>query len=295
MSVPTVQLEELQLSGGMPPHTRSMSGSPASAEVHQRAIHVRDILSTFEENCLPSEFRPDIFQTLIRTPRISDDPIHYRAPRQLDVTLFRVGAYFTQHYEALRTIESDDILARHFCETLDERFTTLFERYDRLREQPSAAGDPSPVLLEIIEGLRKHSELAAEDRSQRRVRESRENASDNNDQRFASLLIKQIRALCERSRVRPAKRNQRSPRTPPNRKSYLFQDILGNASAETGFFGLAVLKSCSGKSLERLQAPPDGRGLRYLRDVLESEGASQAYQAGFATLVTEEEEAEEDE
>ena len=255
---------------------------------------MRDILSSFQQDCLPSEFRPELFQEIIVRPRASDDPLYYRRPGRLEETLFRQGSYFTQSYEGLRVLESDDGLARHFCETLEKRFQALFEQYDQLRDPPASDGEPPPDLVRLIEGLRKYSDVATDDRSERRVRESRGRDTSNNDQRFASVLIKQIRALCQRSRVQPVRRQQRSPRSPPNRISYLFHEILGNASAETGFFGLELLKACTHESLERLQGEPqDGRGLRDLQAILAKEGASKAYQAEFATFVTQEDGEEE--
>lgn len=304
MYVPTARFRELQLSGDMPPHTRSMSGDP----VRERAILVRDILSSFKEDCLPSEYMPDVFQGILSKTSIEDEPRKHVKQGDLQLTLFHLGAYYEEALPCIRMMQSDETLSRIYCETLLKRFDALFTDYDQL-EPTSTDPDPQGEVTKMIVKLRDYYKDAVQDRRERRRRES---VSDtaltlNIDRRFASMLITQLRALCERSGLRhglnedePAPKKpkmsssrvgQTSPRTTPTTKSYLFEQILGNVSAQTGFFALDVLERCSAESLEGFQPDQDRKpGLRGLQVLLESKGASQAYQARFANLVTQEDE-----
>jgi hypothetical protein len=89
MSVPTAQFEGLDLTGGMPPHTRSMSGASASTGVQERAIIIRDIFSSFTPDCLPSEYKPDVYNDIINNPIKPDDPATHARPGDLVGSLFR--------------------------------------------------------------------------------------------------------------------------------------------------------------------------------------------------------------
>lgn len=318
MSVPTAQLRDLHLSGGMPPHTRS-GGNPIRA-VRERAIVVRDILSSFKEGCLPSEYMPDVYQNILEKTSIDNDPRSHVTQGDLHATLFRLAAYYEEAYPCVHMMQSDAILSRIYCEKLEERFKALFTKYDQLAPT-STNPDPQGEVTNIIQKLRDYYKDAIKDRSGRRRRESSDESKTLDiDRRFASMLIIQLQALCKRSKLEdsgddePAPKKpkmsskssskaasamspkmsstraslvpaQTSPRATQSQSSYLFEEILGKASAETGFFALDLLESCSPESLEELQQ----RGLRELLVLLGSEGASRTYRERFGNLVTQEE------
>ena len=320
MSVPTAQLRALQLSGGMPPHTRSGGNS-----VRERAIVVRDILSSFKEDCLPSEYMPDVYQNILHKTNIENDPRSHVPQGDLHVALFRLGAYYEEAFPCVRMMQSDVVLSRIYCDKLLARFRLLFTHYDEL-VPTSSTPDPRGEVTEIIQSLRNYHREAIKDRKERRRRESTDDPALtlDIDRRFASMLIIQLRALCARStlpngdgdepaskkpkmstkasskatKVSPksAKRSSTmpsptSPRAMQRRTSYLFQELVGTGSAEKDFFALDLLESCSPESLEGLQE----RGLRDLQELLEYHGAAQAYQERFTNLVTREDDDDGDE
>jgi hypothetical protein len=321
MSVPTAQLRALQLSGGMPPHTRSGGNS-----VRERAIIVRDILSSFKEDCLPSEYMPDVYQNILHKTNIENDPRSHVPQGDLHVALFRLGAYYEEAFPCVRMMQSDVVLSRIYCDKLLARFKHLFAHYDQL-VPTSSNPDPRGEVTEIIQSLRDYHKEAIKDRKERRRRESTDDPAStlDIDRRFAAMLIIQLRAVCARStlpngdgdepapkkpkmstkvssrastKVSPksAKRSSMgtsptSPRATQRPTSYLFQQLVGTGSAEKDFFALDLLESCSPESLEGLQE----RGLRELQVLLEYQGAAQAYQERFANLVTQEDDDDDDE
>jgi hypothetical protein len=203
------------------------------------------------------------------------------------------SAYNTQAFEVHRQLQPFDNLSVHYYQLLQGRFNRLFDDYDALLTRISPTEGPAPEFTHIIGMLERYYADAREDllQRQRRAKAQREPIFPT-DQRFASLFVTQIRRLCDRSSVRLEKRLKRGPglrQQPTDQTSYLFQEILGNASDRTGYFGLDVLQACSSESLEKFQPDQDNQpGLRTLREILRTEGASLAYQTRFAALVTEE-------
>jgi hypothetical protein len=203
------------------------------------------------------------------------------------------SAYNTQAFEVHRQLQPFDNLSVHYYQLLQGRFNGLFDDYDALLSRISPTEGPVSEFTNIIGMLRRYYADAREDllQRQRRAKAEREPIFPT-DQRFASLFVTQIRRLCDRSSVRLEKRLKRGPgprQQPTDQTSYLFQEILGNASDRTGYFGLDVLQACSSESLEKFQPDQDNQpGLRTLREILRTEGASLAYQTRFAALVTEE-------
>lgn len=287
--------------------------------VGERAVVVRDILSSFKEGCLPSEYMPDVYQRIVEKTNIDNDPQIQVTQSDLHATLFRLAAFYEEAYPCIRMMQSDAYLSRIYCERLGKRFEGLLTDYDQLAPT-SNNPDPQGEVTNIIRELRNYYKDAMKDRSERRRRELPDDPETLTiDRRFASMLITQVRALCERSKFRasssdePAPKkakmssrttskvastmspkmsskraslgsSQMSPRMTQNQQSYLFEEILGKVSVERGMFALALLRSCSPQSLEELQ-----RDLRELQVLLESEGASQAYQEEFGRLVVQEE------
>lgn len=318
MSVPTAQLRDLHLSGGMPPHTRS--GGNSIRAVRERAFVVRDILSSFQKGCLPSEYMPNVYQAILEKTSIDNDPQSNVTQQDLHATLFRLAAYSEDAYPCVRMMQSDVLLSRIYCEELEERFEALFTHYDR-SARTSTKTDHQEMVTGIIQKLRELYKAAIQDHMERRGRGSTDaDETLDIDRRFAFMLIKQLQALCKRSKSGdggsdepaakkaklsskssgrgaatlspklPSKRNslgssQVSPRPAQSPRISLFEEMLGKASTETGFFALDLLESCSKGSLEKLQ-----RDLRELQVLLETEGASQAYLERFVKLFTEEEE-----
>jgi hypothetical protein len=302
----------------MPPHTRS--GGNSIRAVRERAFVVRDVLSSFQKGCLPSEYMPNVYQAILEKTSIDNDPQSNVTQQDLHATLFRLAAYSEDAYPCVRMMQSDVTLSRIYCEELEDRFEALFTHYDQLAPTLTNT-DFQEVVKGIIQKLRDLYKAAIEDHMERRGRGSSdalEKLAIN--RRFASMLIKQLQALCKRSKSadsggdqpaakkaklssKPSGRgaatlsprvsskraslgsSQMSPRAGQSPRSFLFEEMLGKASTETGFFALDLLESCSKDSLEKLQ-----RDLRELQVLLESEGASQTYLERLSKLVTQEEE-----
>lgn len=294
MSVPTAQFEGLHLTGGMPPHTRSMSSASASTTrgVRERAIIIRDVFASLTPDCLPSEYRKDIFNDIIRRPNQPNDATTHMRPGDLAGSLFKWSAYNTKLFDLHVQLQPFDNLSKQYYEVMLGRFERLFAEYDGL-PQIAATDLPLPEHSDIVALLRRYYEDAKVDLQQRHARADAEGEPIlPTYQRFASLFITQIRRLCERSTVRPTQRPRRGPgptQPPRDQTSYLFQEMLGSASDRLGlYFGLEVLEACSKNSLEKFQPRQDNLpGLRELRDLLAQDGASPTYQTRFAALVTE--------
>ncbi len=283
MSIPTDQFAQLTLESPLQSSDTEMA--PAE-EVKARALQLQDILSSFDETELPSEFRAN---TLSNIYQHMESPSglgrNHTIPGDLHGTLLQHGSYDDDFWAPLSKLYTPEDCARLLYEKLDRRFAACFEAYDeacdRLADDPAPAATIKASLQPILNDLVRLSVALRTDR------ERRPHIKGQAVPLEAETLDRPLWALrqvCQRAEpVVPliAESSRRSTRrtTPAKGDNLsLFGMLVRRADFDEPFL-LQALENFSGTALkQRLEA------LTALSRLLRSTGAPEFYIARFEAL-----------
>jgi hypothetical protein len=223
-------------------NTPSLYNEPVSvntAVLKSRALHIRDILSTFSRHNFPSEHIDlNIFNriALLEGPKAIEDCIEQE---DLVSTIFLLAVNNWAQYRILRRVLPEDLCAQHFQQKLQRRINAQIQNFDSL-DVAARSDDPpgrdqiySQVCI-IAAELNHITMIIGEDRAYRRQVEVE----------TAAHLVHMMQAVCRRN-YRPG--NRSASRQSPNghHNSNLFQILFDNTSSRGARFGLDALKAFS--------------------------------------------------
>jgi hypothetical protein len=242
---------------------------PASVNntvLRSRAIHIRDILSTFSRNDFPSEHvRQDIFDRveLLEEPKAITDCVE---KEDLLSTIFLLAVNNSAQYSILRHVFPDDLCARYFQQKLQRRIQAPIQAFDLL---DVAAGDANPPSQDHIRA--QVGRIATElDHIVTVIKDDRRHRWQG-EADTASHLVSLMQAVCRRN-YSPGGRSGRRQGLNDNHRLNLFQLLIGNASSRDARFGLDALQVFSKDAITK-----QSEGLGVVRRLLDEQEAPQEY------------------
>jgi hypothetical protein len=236
------------------------------AVLQNRAVQIRDILSTFSRNNFPSEHvQPKLFDriALLNEPKAIEDCIE---KEDIVSTIFSLAVNNWAQYNILRHILPEERCAQIFEQKLRRRIYAQIEAYDNLDAAARSVNPPDRDHIQAQVGIIavKLDDIAAiiqEDRAHRRQGEVE----------TATLLVYMMQAVCRRN-YRPGDRSDGRHESSGNRNSNLFQILFGNMPDSEPRFGLDALKVFSKDAIMEKYAE-----LKLLRELLVDNSTSQGY------------------
>lgn len=225
--------------------------SLTSAQIRSRAVNIRDILSSFDRDVLPSEFKPQIFDELDRPSQARPPVSQWTIQEDLSGTLLQWGVYNEETWEVLIQLQSPSTLARCFYEKLRRRFDHLFDEYDQLAEEP--VGTTRANVERVARGFRDVVKAVSEDRSYREL----------GHEAIARRLLEAMIGICQRhvdivstaqTPVTPRRGTRRSTSTTEG-PSNLYEALIKTEASDQaqGLFMLDVLETFSGQVFQNLE------------------------------------------
>lgn len=245
--------------------TTSLYKEPKSVSVavlRNRAVQIRDILSTFSRNNFPSEHvQASLFDRIahLDEPKAIEDCIE---KEDLVSTIFLLAVNNWAQYNILRHILPEEVCAQHFQQKLRRRITAQIEAYDVLDAAARSVNPPDrdhiQTQVDIIAAeLNLVTKIIRDDRAHRRQGEVE----------TATHLVYMMQAVCRRN-YRPGDRSDGRHESSGNRNSTLFEVLFSN----TPRFGLDALKVFSKDTIMEQYAE-----LNLLRELLVDNSTSQGY------------------
>ena len=223
----------------------------------QRAIEVRDILSTFDRRQFPSEFIKDkIFDRVeyLEDPRPIEDCVE---KEDLEATWFILGVNRSVMFWMLRELVPEERCAQYFAEKLKRRIDDEMEELDELGKEATAPPGPNqPSVDDIAANLRTIVERVRLEQLERR----HENAD------VAKHLVYLLHKICQRNSSGSRERSsgaRRSLRGGGN----IFQILIGNAPTQVPHFALDALDVLPAHAIAE-----QGSGLDAVRELLIENG-----------------------
>jgi len=280
MTTPTDQFARLTLES---PFVSSDTDMAPPNEIRKRAVQLQDILSSFHETELPSEFQPNVFNNIdqnMNSP--SGVGSNHTIPGNLLGTLLQYGSYDDDFWDCLSRIQTPEHCARLFNEKLWRRFEACFGAYDVLVDRsPPAATARDAIQPQIDELVRLSNELNKD-------RKRRQYGDDQPLQIEAQTVAECLRALnkvCQRTEpivspaVEPSRRSTRRTAPASTQNLSLFGMLIRQADKDEPFF-LDALEQFSGPALRQCLGT-----LTSLDGLLRSNGAPAFYIARFEALL----------
>jgi hypothetical protein len=282
MSLPTKKLEQLSINPGMPPTTRGQSlkalseghasaanppdiGEIAlekalsettpldSATLQQRALEVRDILSTFDRDELPTEHidEPRYGRIeMLEEPKPLD---HCLEVGDLKYTMFQLAVNCSTVYWIFRQLLPEERCAQFYAEKFNRRVKSQFDHFDKLGTNPEEgtgpAGEVEEEVDQIARDLRLLVENARVDFEQRK----------RGDRKMAAYLVDMLKEVCVR-----------------NEGTSLFQALIGDPPTPEPKFGLDALEA-----LPKAVIAEQSRGLDNIQRLLVENDAPLEYRRAF--------------
>jgi hypothetical protein len=236
-----------------------------AAVLQDRAVQIRDILSTFSRNNFPSEhIQPNLFNriALLDEPKAIEDCIG----NDIVSTNFSLAVNNWAQYSILRHILPEEVCAQHFNQKLRRRINAQIEAYDALDAAARSVNPPDRDHIRAQVGiiaaeLNRITEIIQDDRAHRRQGEVK----------TATHLVYMMQEVCRRN-YRPGGRSHGRHGFSGNRNSNLFQILFGNMPNCESRFGLDALKAFSKDAIMGQRAE-----LNLLRELLVDNSTSQGY------------------
>jgi hypothetical protein len=267
---PTRSLTKSQTSqskGKQPARSESEASSTDTSRspIMSRAYKTRDILSTFDEDVLPNDYRPDIFER-IDHPRRPEQCV-----RQLDLegTIFQLAVNDHAVYKSLSKAQPVKARAVGFFQKVRKQIRGTLEAFDRYAvtgAPPEAYLGAHPSVKELGVRLQNFVNIIKDG-----VPERHPHGAD----RAAECLIYLLREVCNRNNdaFENATWRRRVPHGEDEDDRNLFQCLIGHVSTSTPLFALDALKTL----------PPDELAAGNKREQLdEIRGLLHRYQAPVA-------------
>ena len=211
--------------------TTDTSPSP----IMSRAIKTRDILSTFVEDVLPNDYRPDIFER-IDHPRSPEQCV-----RQLDLegTIFQLAVNDHAVYKSLSRAQPVKARAVGFFQKVRKQIREMLEAFDTYATTGAPPGPflgSQPSVKDLGVRLQYFDNIIRDG-----VPERRPHGTD----RAAECLIYLLREVCNRNHdaFENATWRRKAPRGEDEDDRNLFQCLIGQVSTSTPLFTLDALKA----------------------------------------------------
>jgi hypothetical protein len=153
MSSPLEQFSNLSLGSPM--------ATSVDADFEKRKFIIQDILSSFQRNVLPSEYRIDIFSVIHREQQARAS--EWTLPEDLEGSLAQRAAHDEQCFEVLQSLQPERDRSRLFHEKVARRLQDEFDKYQILEEERTGeirqqVLDISNSIWEIVEAARERQE-----------------------------------------------------------------------------------------------------------------------------------------
>jgi hypothetical protein len=249
--------------------TTSLYKEPKSvntAVLQNRAVQIRDILSTFSRNNFPSEHvQANLFNriALLEEPKAIEDCIE---KEDLVWTIFSLAVNNWAQYNILRHILPEERCAQLFEQKLQRRINAQIEAYDVLDLAARSVNPPDRDHIQTQVGiiaaeLKYITTIIQEDRAHRRQGEVK----------TVTHLVDMMQAVCHRN-CHPGDRSDGRHKSSGNRNPTLFQILFGNMPSCESRFGLDAFKVFSKGAIMEQYAK-----LKELRELLVDNSTSQGY------------------
>ena len=185
-SLPTL-LNDLRGPDVEPPETPGTE-APDASNLVTRSDALCDMLSTFDNQLLPEEFRRD-FVDRARPKRTLEDCLE---PRNLYVTIYQMAIIDVTVFEALRRTVPYDHCAERYITKQDLRSREAIDRVDQMDQ--AGAGVPAAMVIDCARSLRIFVHQVCEDRIKRLP------TAANQARRLSTMLVELIQKVCDRNR-----------------------------------------------------------------------------------------------
>jgi hypothetical protein len=281
MSFPTQKFEQLSINPDMPPTTRGQSlkalsdhastanlpgiGEIAlekalsettpldSATLQQRALEVRDILSTFDRDELPTEYidEPRYGRIeMLEEPKPLD---HCLEVGDLKYTIFQLAVNCSTIYWIFRQLLPEERCAQFYAEKFNRRVNSQLDHFDKLavnsEEGAITPGEAEEEVDRIARNLRLLVENARIDFEQRK----------RGDRKMVANFVGMLKEVCVR-----------------NKGTSLFQALIGNPPTPEPKFGLDALEAFPKPAIAE-----QSRGLENVQRLLIENDAPLEYRRAF--------------
>jgi hypothetical protein len=237
-----------------------------TAVLKSRAVHVRDILSTFSRNDFPAEhIKENIFGRIayLEGPKAIEDCVE---KEDLVSTIFLLAVNNLTQYKILRHILPEEMCAQYFQQKLQRRIKAQIDAFDVLDMAVRGANPPDQDQIHGQVGL-----IATElNHIVMIIKDDREHRQQS-EAGTAIHLIHMMQAVCSRN-YRPGYQSAGRHKLSGDRNSNLFQALFGNSASHESRFGLNALKVFS-----RAAIIEQYEGLNIVRRLLVENDASQDY------------------
>ena len=199
-----------------------------------RAYKTRDLLSTFDADVLPTEFRPDIFER-INHPRTPAECL-----KQLDLegTIFQLAVNDGAVYKSLSKAQPVQARAAALFQKVSKHIRITLRAFDEYAENgtpPRVLPSPHPSVQDLGDRLQEFVDI---------IRNEVHERHPHGGERAAECVIFMLREVCNRN-YDAFENNvwgRRAPRTEDADDRNLFQCLIGHPRAGSSPFALDVLK-----------------------------------------------------
>lgn len=274
MSTPTEQFSDLSLPDDM---------SFASTTLERRKTEVRDILSSFDTDTLPSEYRDDIYAG-ISDEQANRPSTEWTYPDDLEKTLTQWAIYDEQGWEFLNRWKTPRVRARFFTEKLRRRLDEQFTEYENIgdletyeRSQRAAAVTSIRAqVAEICNELRSLVRAAGLDLKTR--------AAGQGD--TVAVLLDSLEKICERDEdLCPVRRSGRRSTAGAERETSLYHYLIHEAPPDLPDFMLDALNTVRESAPRILGSASIRNRLVRIGGLLTGKGAPDDYRIRFESLL----------
>ncbi|KAJ9606429.1 hypothetical protein H2200_009390 [Cladophialophora chaetospira] len=271
MSTPTLQFSSLRLPDENPAQSGSEEMRFNNKTLEERKIIVRDIISSFDVDKLPSEFKPETYSRITENQRQRPD-----AERTLDddfeATCMQWACHDPATWAVLINMQGSGKRAFLFEQKVRRRFDEQFEVYDALPSHGAleTAHQMSAKVLGICQQIEAIVEEVRVDIDTR----------TGGQYNAARLLLKTLGGVCERNQELLPAGSASSTRATLT----LYGGLIGRNDSN---FVLDALEAAQEKWPNSLATRETDRIMRRIEDLLIQNGAPQEYLTQFQALLSE--------
>jgi hypothetical protein len=248
-----------------------------STTLEQRTIVALDIVSSFDPDLLPSEFQPEVIQSI--TDGQSNRPHNeWTIPVNLPGTVLLWTVHDPDCWTFLNKCQPPDIRAVLFAQKLRRRLGDEFERYDRIRCPPpreSAPGlqtgtDSQSLIVDISSQIRGLVVAAAFDLDHR----------SGNQRSITKILLEALEATCARhTDISPTAQGGELPMSSTDRGISLYDHLVRRPPSDEPTFILDALERVPPYVLRAM-----ADHVEIVRDTLAKTNPPQGYWGTFCKL-----------
>jgi hypothetical protein len=198
-------------------------------EFNLRKITIQDIMSSFDREALPSEYRAELFTSLVREQR--QRPTEWTITGDLIGTLIQWGVHDEDFAQNLNRMQPEATRSRLFHEKVARRLEGELESY---RDIVDDRGDGRIDIRHEVHNVSENLRRIVEESRDRQIKEGRAVRT--------GLFVDVLKDICERYNLDLSGVSQRTRRSSGSQNEIsLFHMLLMEARAEQGFFMLGLL------------------------------------------------------